>query len=699
MQKKLLLLLVLLSLLQSSRTPNSVAPPPLLTTWPISPEARSWENIFLATPTPESVRRHLRNYTAEPHMAGTQQDYNTAIYTRDRLREYGIAAELVEYEVWLPYPKEVAVEMLAPFSYKAILREESLAEEKDSWEAGVPIFNAYSASADITAALVYVNYGLPADYQRLAKLGVNVKGKLAIARYGRAFRGVKAKVAEEHGVAGLLIYSDPSEDGYSMGDIYPDGPYRAASSVQRGSVIYMFQYAGDPLTPGVAATKEAQRLAPEEAESLPKIPVQPLSYQDAAPLLAALRGPYAPRSWQGALNFSYHIGPGPTQVRLKTVMDYQLRKIWNVIAEIKGVREPEKLVIIGNHRDAWAYGAVDPNSGSAAMLEVARGLGELLRRGWQPARTILLASWDAEEFGLIGSTEWVEANRERLSKHAVAYLNVDMAVNGSNLSVAGVPSLAAFTKSVMAEINDPQTGNSLFENWKQRQYNITGRLDTELQLDSLGSGSDYTPFLEHVGVPALDLRFTGPYGVYHSIHDNFYWMEKFGDPTFRYHTTMAKLWGLMALRLATLPILPFQYTNYSAQVEKFIEQIARNAQEKRLGLDLSGLQRAAREFRHAAYLYQERLTQLPPDAAIETINETLISVERAFIDPIGLPQRHWYRHVIYAPGFYKGYEAEVFAGLQQAIEEGMPAPAAIAIAQAEAALERAKNALLLPATP
>lgn len=699
MKKNIFLFILILSLIQNVASANKQQTPN------VGSNSQDWEKIYLSVPNPESVKKHLRVYTEEPHMAGTPQDYQTAVYTRDRLREYGISAEIVEYEVWLPYPKENSLEMIKPTSYKASLKEDPVAEDKDSFDEGVtPVFNAYSQNGDITGQLVYVNYGLPADYRKLAEMGVSVKGKIAISRYGRAFRGVKAKVAEENGAIGLLIYSDPTDDGYGAGDVYPRGPYRPASSAQRGSVLYTFLYAGDPLTPGVAATKTAKRLTPDQATNVPKIPVQPLSYRDAAPLLEALGGSNVPRNWQGMLPFSYHTGPGPTEIHLKTNCDFQVRKIWNVIGEIKGSTEPEKLVVLGNHRDAWVYGAVDPNSGSATMLEVGRGLGELLKRGWKPARTIILGSWDAEEFGLIGSTEWVEDNAERLKKNAIAYLNVDVAVTGSNFGISGVPSLMTFAHSVMADVADPKTGKSIFESWVARQRAEKASQvkvgDSEFQMGSLGSGSDYTPFLQHIGVPSLDMGFNGPYGVYHSMYDSFHWMEKFGDPTFTYHATLAKIWGLMAVRLATVPLLPFEYGNYSKQIEKFIESLGKDVREKNLALDLGELRQAAIEFRQVTERYQEKLVaQRPTGNSLNNTNETFLKAERAFIDPQGLNLRPWYKHVIYAPGIYAGYDAEVFPALQQAIDENDLAQARAAANQAKLALDRAKATFLLIANP
>lgn len=655
----------------------------------------NWEKIFLAVPSPDSARRHLRYYTEEPHMAGSERDYQTAVYTRDRLREYGISAEIKEYQIWLPFPKEQVVEMTAPTKYRATLHEEGVAEDKDSFDKqATPLFNAYSANGDVTGQLVFVNYGLLDDYKKLAEMGINVKGKVVIARYGKSFRGVKAKIAEERGAVGLIIYSDPADDGYMAGDTYPRGPYRPATSAQRGSILYTFQYPGDPLTPGVASTKDAQRIAVSEAQSLPKIPVQPMSYQDASPLLEALSGQNVPRAWQGGLPFTYHLGPGPAEVHMKLNCDFQQRTIWNVIGEIKGKVEPEKWVILGNHRDAWVYGAADPNSGSSALLEVGRGLGELLKKGWQPDRTIILGSWDAEEFGLIGSTEWVEEHRTQLSKNAIAYINVDVATTGPNVSVSGVPSLMTFVHGVLSDVIDPNTNKSLLEAWAQKR-GVTSPAkpgNEDLQLGSLGSGSDFTPFLQHVGVPSIDLGFYGSYGVYHSIFDSFHWMEKFGDPNFTYHATVARVWGLMAMRLATSPLLPFDYSNYGAQMKKFIEDIDKEAKNAKMDLDLTALRQAAENFYQASKKYQQKL-QNGDNKALRADNDRLLAVERALIDNNGLPGREWYKHIVYAPGYYAGYDAEVFSGLKQAIDERDMARARTGAQQIETALKRATEVL------
>lgn len=641
------------------------------------------EADFIASVSSEEARRHLRFYTAEPHIAGSSRDYQTAIYTRDRLREAGIAAELVEYEVWLPYLKQARVEMLRPKKFKASLKEDPVAEDPDSIRGSINVFSAYSASGDVTAEVVYVNYGLQEDYRKLASLGVSVKGRIALARYGGAFRGVKAKLAEEQGAIGLIIYSDPANDGYMLGDIYPKGPYRPPSGIQRGSVGYTFQYPGDPLTPGRPSIRGEKRLKPEEAKSLPHIPVQPISYQDASPILEALGGPNVPAGWQGGLPFAYHTGPGNVRVRLQVKLDYKQRKIWNVIGEVKGSVEPDRLVILGNHRDAWVHGAVDPSSGSAALLTVARALGAQLQKGWRPARTILFCSWDAEEFGLIGSTEWVEQHRERLERGAVVYINVDSAVSGTNYYVSGVPSLAAFVRSVMQDLKAPRSERSIYEHWAERR-----KIDPqsqEMQLGSLGGGSDFTPFLQHAGIPSLDMGFSGSYGVYHSVYDSFHWMEKFGDPDFITHAAAARIWGVLALRMATAKVLPFRYEDYASQIKSYVQKLDHQ------GVDLKRLLEAAEAFQKASISFRAYI-EAHPDRA-DRINEAMIAVERALIDPAGLPGREWYRHVIYAPGYYAGYDAEAFAGLKQALDEQNSLRAEAAAEQARKALERAAQVL------
>jgi N-acetylated-alpha-linked acidic dipeptidase len=404
-----------------------------------------------------------------------------------------------------------------------------------------------------------------------------VKGKIVIARYGKSFRGVKAKVAEENGALGLIIYSDPMDDGYMKGDVYPRGPWRPEEAVQRGSIYYMFEYPGDPLTPGYPALKDAKRIPPESAKSLPKIPTMPVSYKIARKILENLSGLNVPEGWQGGLPFAYHIGPGPAKVKMKIKSDWKVRRIKNVIAELKGFVEPEKKIILGNHHDAWVYGAVDPNSGTSVMLETARALSELVKSGWKPKRSILFCAWDAEEYGLIGSTEWVEENLKDLSENAIVYINIDAAVSGKNFGASSVPSLDNFIQEVIKNVNDPESGNSIFyEMWlrqnkeNRKKYNPDS---AKVKIGRLGSGSDYTAFLDYAGIPSIDLSFSGNYGVYHSQLDNFYWMKNFGDPSFKYHETMVKIVGLMLMRLSSCDYLPFDYFDYAVEIEKYINEI------------------------------------------------------------------------------------------------------------------------------
>src|SRR5215204_3825380 len=546
---------------------------------------RRWEEQFRALPNPKSAREHLRRLTIEPHIAGTKEDYATAIYVRDQLRSYGLSADLKEYDVWLNYPNTPSVlELITTRRQRLNTHEAVVAGDPSSSHPKItPLFNGYSASGDVTAPVVYANYGLPNDYEDLKKVGVDVKGRIVIVRYGNSFRGVKAKVAEQNGAIGCIIYSDPADDGYMQGDVFPKGPWRPVASGQRGSVQFLFEYPGDPLTPGKPAIAGTPRLKPEEATDLTRIPVQPIAYDVAKTILSQLTGPVRPRGFQGGLPFAYHVGgTSDVKLRLKTDMDYKLRTIWNVVARIDGNEEKDRWVVLGNHRDAWVFGAVDPNSGSSAMLEVGRGFGELLKQGWKPRRTIILCSWDAEEYGLVGSTEWAEEYADDLREKAVAYLNLDAAVSGPHFGASSVPSLWKLIRGATRDIKDPKTGKTVYQQWKDRL--TTERSDgesrtAEARIGSLGSGSDYTPFLQHLGIASTDMGFGGDYGVYHSAYDSFYWMDHFGDPGFKYHVAAAQLWGTLALRLAEADGLPFDYTDYATQIRDFFTEalkLARN---------------------------------------------------------------------------------------------------------------------------
>jgi N-acetylated-alpha-linked acidic dipeptidase len=663
---------------------------------------RQLEERFRAVPLPTSAREHLRTLTREPHVAGTPEDYRTAVYVRDQLRRFGINAELREYQVLLPYPKHpTRLELVAPRRVPLNVEEAVLPQDpSSSHQRIIPVFNGYSATGDVTAPLVYVNYGLPDDYAALKKIKVDVKGKLVIARYGRSFRGVKAKVAEENGAVGLVIYSDPADDGYVRGDVYPNGPWRPETSAQRGSVMYLFQYPGDPLTPGTPAVAGTPRLKQDDPTlNIPRIPVQPISYGDARRLLEPLRGPVRPDGFQGGLPFAYHVGgTEDVRVRLKTEMDFQIRTIWNVIGRIEGAEERDRWVVLGNHRDAWTFGAVDPNSGTTAMLELARGFGELLKQNWRPRRTIIFGSWDGEEHGLIGSTEWVEENAAELREKAVAYLNMDSAVSGANFGASSVPTLWKLIRTAARDVRDPKTGKSVYQAWQERVRDARPEAEltdagagtdtpiAEARINALGSGSDYTPFLQHLGVTSLDMGFGGDYGVYHSAYDSFNWMEKFGDPGFVYHVAAAQIWGTLALRLANARALPFDYADYATELRDFINETQKTAARRKLAddFDVKNLLDAAKDLSDEAARVQSRRnglleeiesrlragdTQPRASMPLKRINDSLIAAERALTDARGLRNRAWYKHQIYAPGLYTGYAAQPLPDLRQAIDD------------------------------
>jgi N-acetylated-alpha-linked acidic dipeptidase len=691
-----------------------------------SAEERRWEEEFRSVPAPGSAREHLRRLTAEPHVAGTKEDYATAVYVRDQIRSYGIAAELKEYEVLLPYPKQPSiVELIQPRRQRLTVKEAVVPEDPSSSNPKIiPLFNGYSPSGDVTAPLVYVNYGLPPDYDALKKLGVDVTGKVAIARYGNSFRGVKAKVAQDHGAVGLLIYSDPADDGYMQGEVYPKGPWRPPSSAQRGSVQFLSTAPGDPLTPGRPAIPGEPRLKMEEVTTLPRIPVQPISYGDARQLLEPLRGAVRPKGFQGGLPFPYHVGGTEyVRVHLKTSMDYQQRKIWNVIARIDGDEEKDRWVIMGNHRDAWTFGAVDPNSGTTAMLEAARGFGALLKKGWKPRRTIVLCSWDGEEYGLLGSTEWAEDNAEELKQKAVAYLNMDSAVSGPRFGAASVPSMWKLIRGVTRDIKDPKTGQTVYQQWQAQAHedepdaemaNAESGSDTavaEARIGSLGSGSDFTPFLQHLGIPASDMGFGGDYGVYHSAYDSFYWMSHFGDPDFVYHVAAAQLWGTVAMRLADSAALPLDYRDYATQVRDFFNESMKTARRRKLagGIDeklmTTALQKFSEEAERVEKARQETVGEIEATrteassrhpravAKLQRINDALIAVERSLTDARGLRGRTWYTHQIYAPGTFTGYAAQPLPDFRQALDDRNTANAKEALERIVAALNRGTETL------
>jgi N-acetylated-alpha-linked acidic dipeptidase len=687
---------------------------------------RRWEIQFSGVPAADSAREHLRRLTAEPHVAGTPEDYATAIYVRDQMRGFGLTSDLKEYQVLLPYPRRpTIVEMVAPRRERLRTTEPIIPEDRSTSNRKIiPLFNGYGASGDVTAPVVYVNYGLPGDYEALKKIGVDVKGKIAIARYGNSFRGVKAKVAQDNGAAALIIYSDPADDGYVQGDVYPKGPMRPEGSAQRGSVQFLFVYPGDPLTPGAPAIPGTPRLSMAEATNMPSIPVQPMSYGDARRLLQPMRGPLRPKGFQGGLPFSYHVGgTNDVRVHLKTDIEFVTRTIWNVITRINGDEEKDRWVVLGNHRDAWTFGAVDPNSGTTAMLEAGRGLGQLLKSGWKPRRTMLLCSWDGEEQGLIGSTEWAEENAVELRDKAVAYLNIDAAVSGPNFGASSVPSLWKFIRAATRDVRDPKTRKTVYQVWKERARTnlpqaemtdpVTGA-DTpiaEARIGALGSGSDFTPFLQHLGVPAMDMGFGGDYGVYHSAYDTFYWMSHFGDPTFEYHVTAARVLGILAMRLADADGLPLDYTDYASELGDFLTETKKLATRAKLGnsFDARAIQEAINDLAQEAARLEKRRDETVLEiektrveasnahpravARLRRINDALMGAERAFIDERGLRGRTWYKHQVYAPGFYTGYAALPLPDLRQAIEDRNSVNAGEAAARIVESIKRATEVL------
>ncbi len=682
---------------------------------------REWETKFRAIPSPDSLREYMRRLSARPHHVGSPYDRDNAQWILAKFKSFGLDAQIETFDVLFPTPKERVVELVAPTKFVARLQEPPVPGDPTSSQQAeqLPTYNAYSIDGDVTAPLVYVNFGVPADYERLERLGVSVKGAIVIARYFGSWRGIKPKVAAEHGAIGCLIYSDPKEDGYTHGDVYPQGPWRPKDGVQRGSVMDMPLYPGDPLTPGVGATKEAKRLPIGEAPTITKIPVLPISYGDAQPLLAALRGPVAPTEWRGGLGITYHVGPGPAKVHLRVKSDWSLKTLYDVIARIPGAVAPDEWVIRGNHHDAWVNGAEDPISGLVPLLEEARAYGQLLKQGWKPRRTIVYAAWDGEEPALLGSTEWVEAHADELAAKAVAYLNSDTN-NRGYLDVGGSHSLEAFINDVAREIEDPETKLSA---WKRAQLRAIAdassadlrqdvRQRADLRIDALGSGSDFTPFLQHVGVATLNLGFgrEGGGGIYHSIYDDFKWFTSFDDTSFAYGRALAQTVGTAVMRLAGAEVLPYEFTGFAETVGRYVKEVKKLATDTRDSiaernrqidegvftatadpretsvppskeevpryLNFTSLDNAQDAVTRAADRYAKALTKAQagdgsalakPEA--RALNATLLQTERALTSPAGLPRRAWYRHLIYAPGFYTGYGVKTLPGVREAIEQ------------------------------
>ena len=652
------------------------------------------QSRLIQTVRPENCRREHRIFTEKPHPAGSARNYELAQYIAKQWREYGLDdVELVEHPVYLPWPVRYEATLVGS-NERLSLREDPIPQDKDSYsnDVGIP-YCAYSADVDVTAPVVYVNSGNPEDYDLLAQHGIDVRGKIALARYSvpYSYRGYKALTAQKRGAAALLLYSDPADDGFKKGEVYPWGPWGPESHLQRGGIVYDFNLPGDPRTPGWASVPGGRFLPVEAAVSMPTIAATPMSYKDARKILEKMVGPTAPDAWQGGLPFRYRLGPTSDKLHLVIENDKQVRSIWNVIGRLRGEERPHEWLILGNHRDAWVFGGVDPSSGSASLMETARALGELKRSGWKPRRTLVFASWDAEEFTLTGSTEWGELEAERLKAGALAYLNVDSSASGNSFSAAAVPALAEFLREVAREIPDP-SGGSIYDAWLKKTR--TPKSQEALVTTRLGSGSDYTVFLNFLGVPIADLTFDGPYGVYHSIYDSFTWVDRIGDPGYYYHAAMARYWAVAALVLAECDYVPLDYAAYARELQVYLDEAQRASEERQMRLDFTPARAAAREWEQngAVSLRAARIAAERRDRArVERIHQGLMKVERALLDEAGLAGRPWFKHLIYAPR--PTYKPLILPALTEAIEANELATARLELARLTRALTRAARTI------
>jgi N-acetylated-alpha-linked acidic dipeptidase len=683
---------------------------------------RQWEEKFRAIPSTDNLRSFMQRLSARPHHVGSPYDKDNAEWIAAKFKEFGLDTHIEQFDVLYPTPKERVVELVegGP-KFVAKLQEPPLKQDptSDQTSEQLPTYHVYSKDGDVTAPLVYVNYGVPEDYEQLDRMGISVKGAIVIARYYHSWRGIKPKVAAEHGAVGCLIYSDPHEDGFVEGEVFPEGAWRPKDGAQRGSVADMPFYAGDPLTPGVGATKDAKRLKIEDSPTITKIPVLPISYADAQPLLAALTGRVAPDGWRGGLAITYHVGPGPARVHLKVKSNWEpLKPIYDVIAKMTGSTNPDEWVIRGNHHDAWVNGAEDPVSGMVAVLEEARAFGELLKQGWKPKRTIILAAWDGEEPGLLGSTEWAEQHADELATHAVAYINSDGNGRGY-FNVQGSHTLEKFINEVSRDVIDPETKLSV---WKRDQLHAIAEAKStearteirdraDLRIPALGSGSDFTGFLQHDGVASLDIGFGGEDGggIYHSIYDDFYWYTHFSDTTFVYGRALAQAGGSATMRLADADLLPFEFNNFADTVQTYAKELKTLAQKMRDDiternrqidegvftatndpkkpliapptevvppyLNFAPFDNAVDQLNHSAADYKKALDHANADggsrlasASLAEVNRLLIESEHKLTTPEGLPNRPWYKHQLYAPGFYTGYAVKTVPAVREAIE-------------------------------
>lgn len=697
---------------------------------------REWEAKFRALPDTARLRAYMRRLSARPHHVGSAYQKENADYLRELFASWGWDAKLERYDVLFPTPKVRRLELLGPNRYVARLAEPALKDDPSTAYTSeqLPTYNAYSGDGDVTAPLVYVNYGVPADYEELEKHGISVKGAIVIARYGGSWRGIKPKVAFEHGAVGCLIYSDPRDDGYAQGDVYPRGAWRPRDGVQRGSVLDMPVAPGDPLTVGHGATPGAPRIDRKDAATIMKIPVLPISYEDAQPLLAALAGPVAPPSWRGALPLTYKLGPSAARVRLVVQNDWKLTPAYDVVATLRGSTTPDEWVVRGNHYDGWVNGAEDPIAGMISVLEEARAMGELYKQGWRPRRTIVYAGWDAEEPALLGSTEWAEDHGPELREKAVAYINTDGNGRGY-FGAGGSHSLESFINEVTKDIEDPETGLSV---WKRSQAALVrngsaterreARERADLRIEALGSGSDFTPFIQHLGIASLNLGYGGEDGggIYHSIYDTWQWYERFSDGNYLYGRALAQTVGTAVMRLASADVLPYGFNNLAETLRGYVTEIkgvrddlaARAAEHNRQlqdgvfaatndpkaplalpsakslppHLNFAPLDNAVDSLTRAAARYEAALGAAlrggASPSAMARANAMLKDTERMFADDAGLPRRPWYKHLLYAPGYYTGYGVKTLPGVREAVEQESWDEAAREVTRLSAAIER-----------
>jgi len=654
---------------------------------------REIEALLLGLPDAKRIDEHARVLTENPHVAGTPENDAVARYILERFQEAGLETSMKSYQVYLGYVKSALLEEVEPETKRLTNPEEGTPEDKDASNPRAALtWNAYSPSCDLTREVVYANHARPEDFDALDRLGVSVKDRLVLARYFNGYRGGKAQEAERRGAAGIIFYSDPMEDGYFRGDVYPRGPWGPDGHVQRGAVVYDYIVPGDPLTPGWASLPGAKRIKPAQSEILPRIPAVPISGRDALVIFKSLAGPAVPAGWQGGLPLTYHVGPGPSRLHLRIEASFETRAITDVIGILRGSDEPDRQIILGNHHDAWVYGAVDPSSGTATMLELARVAGELKRRGFPPRRTLVFGNWDAEEWTLTGSTEWGEEHGDDLARHGVACLNVDSSTSGPTFQASAVPSMRRLISETLRDVPDPRSGTDLYtatlraagtDSFKSTYNGSTAEKQEQVAYDILGSGSDYTVFFNHIGMPSLDAGFDGPYGVYHSVLDDYFWMSRFGDPEFKYHTAMVRVWGLLAYRIADADILPFEESPYPTDVAAYLGDLEKSARatpppggngEAPAALpDLGDLRAAIAEWAKAADDLDDRVAAAlgaparPAPKTLARVNAALMKTERDLLRPVGLPKRPWFKHLIYAP--LPTYAAETLPGLREAVQD------------------------------